>query len=158
MECLRTFIFRIPPKCRLSVTNVIRFSHSSVKPQSSNTSKYMPPMILASEKKITVFTNLLLNYGFSKGQVNHILNSPAGILNLNEKDLTANLLNWYSFETSNKLYTALTANAELLTLDPKYVNSRFTELMTLFTKTDINKLLNTCPKVFLDDFDVIRKK
>ncbi|CAL1273396.1 unnamed protein product [Larinioides sclopetarius] len=115
-------------------------------------------MILATEKKRTSFSNILLNYGFNKGQVDHILNSPAGILGLNEKDLSANLVNWYSFEINDKFYTSLTANAELLTLDATYINNRFKELMTLFTKKDINKMLVTCPKVFLDDFVTIQEK
>ncbi|GBM80640.1 hypothetical protein AVEN_87021-1 [Araneus ventricosus] len=115
-------------------------------------------MILATEKKKTSFSIILLNYGFSKGQVDHILNSPAGILGLNEKDLSANLVNWYSFEINDKFYTSLTANAELLTLTPTYINNRFKELMTLFTKKDINKMLVTCPKVFLDDFTTVQEK
>ncbi|KAF8767448.1 Transcription termination factor 4 like protein [Argiope bruennichi] len=115
-------------------------------------------MILTTEKKRTSFSNILLNYGFSKGQVDHILNSPAGILGLSEKNLSTNLMNWYTFEINEKFFTSLTANAELLTLAPTYVNNRFKELMTLFTKKDINKLLVTCPKVFLDDFVTVQEK
>ncbi|GFQ76539.1 uncharacterized protein TNCT_428071 [Trichonephila clavata] len=158
MSSLRIFLFSRSPKF-CGVSRIIKcFLHSDVESKTSNVLNYIPPMILASEKKKNAFNNLLLNFGFSVGQVNHILNSPACILSLNEKDLSSNLMIWYSFEIGKKLFTTLTGNAELLTLDPTYVDSRFSELMTLFTKKDINKLLVTCPKVFLDDFETIVEK
>ncbi|GFS82954.1 uncharacterized protein NPIL_534341 [Nephila pilipes] len=158
MNRLRIFPCSRSPQYQMISRIMNRCLHSGIKSKASIVSNFVAPMILVSDEKKISFSNLLHNFGFSEGQINHILNSPAAVLRLNEKDLTASLLNWCTFEMEKKLLTTLTGNAELLTLDPTYVNLRSSELMTLFTKKDINKLLVTCPKVFLDDFETIVEK
>lgn len=104
------------------------------------------------------FTALLETYGFNQGQINRLFKSEHNVLSLHKNDLQANLMNWLKFEQGDKLYTTLSAYPELLILNPDFVNFRVTELMTLFTRKDINKLMITCPRVFLDDFSEIYDK
>lgn len=110
------------------------------------------------DKKAQKFSSIFSNYGFNQGQINGILRSPNSILSYSEEDLLSNLNFWLSFEVNDKLYTALSAYPELLTLNPDYIKNRVKELMTLFTKKDINKLLVTCPSVILEDFSTIYDK
>lgn len=110
------------------------------------------------DKKTQKFSSLFSSYGFSQGQINGILRSPDFILSYSEEDLMSNLKIWLSFEVNDKLFTVLSAYPELLTLNPDYVKNRVTELMTLFTKKDINKLLVTCPSVIIDDFSTVYDK
>lgn len=113
---------------------------------------------LHSDSKYQRVSTLLSNYGFNYGQVNRILQSPESISSLGEDQLLSNLINWYGFNVGEKLCTVLCAYPELLTLNPDYVNARNKELMSLFTRKDISKLLLTCPSVFIDDFSIVYDK
>ncbi|XP_054716386.1 transcription termination factor 4, mitochondrial-like [Uloborus diversus] len=106
------------------------------------------------EKNLTI----LHDFGFKAGQVNRISASSQNVLNLREKDLMTNLKGWLAFGMSDKLFTTLTSHPELITLSPSFVDKRYDELMTVFAKKDIHKLLITCPQVFLDDFSTVQEK
>lgn len=113
--------------------------------------------LLQHDKNTEKFSSIFSSYGFNHGQINGILRSP-DILSYSKEDLISNLKVWLSFEVNDKLFTVLSAYPELLTLNPDYVKNRITELMTLFTKKDINKLLVTCPSVIIDDFSTVYEK
>ncbi|XP_035220135.1 uncharacterized protein LOC118193195 [Stegodyphus dumicola] len=134
---------------------IARCLHSCEK---SRFTKSIPSLVIESDKKVSKYTNLLQNFGFSERQISRIFNSPHSVLTLNENELKSNLVNWHSFEVNDKFFTMLTANPELMLLNPEYVNLRKKELMTVFTRKDIAKLFVTCPKVFLDDFPTILEK
>nr|XP_015917162.1 uncharacterized protein LOC107446895 [Parasteatoda tepidariorum] len=112
-----------------------------------------------NDKKTIKINDILSSFGFNYGQVAYILKSPHLILSYGKEDLMSNILRWQMLQVDKKkLCTALTRCPELLTLNPAYIDSRIKELMTIFTQKDIDKLLVTCPEIFLDDFDDIKEK
>lgn len=155
MEHLRTFLRCTSLKQHFSKWVFTRYIHV----RSYTAVKHVPAMIFTTEKKRNAISNLLESHGFSKGQISHLFNSPEPILNLSETELSDVLSHWFlGFPSNDKLFTVFTANPQLLILHPEYVNNRIKELMTLFTKRDIQKLLITSPNVFLDDFSEITQK
>lgn len=144
------YLFKINSvaKCKLHL-------HGSVVLRTNTTVQKQP---LIAELKTERFSSLLSGYGFNPGQVSRILKSSELVLHFREDQLLSSLTNWLLFNAGDKLCTTLSTYPELLTLNPDYVNSRCKELMTLFTKKDITKLLVTCPTVFTDEFATIYDK
>lgn len=141
----------------LKITKPVKFNCSFYvnicQRNSSNFVNHLP-----NSKSIEKISSIFSDYGFNHGQINGILRSPEFHLSYSTEDILSNLNIWLSFDVNDKLFTVLSANPELLTLNPEYVNFRVKELMTLFTKKDINKLLVTCPCVMTDDFSTIYDK
>lgn len=113
---------------------------------------------LQTNEKFQRFSSQLFSFGFNNGQINRILQSPESVMSFNEDEILYNLANWLAFDVNEKLFTVLSTYPELLTLNPDFVNFRTKELMSLFTRKDISKLLVTCPCVFVDDFSHIYDK
>jgi len=139
---------------KFNCTNIFRLNFST----SFKTNLHPVFQVELCDLKTQKCSALLLDYGFNIGQVNRILKSPQAVLTYGEKELLSNLTYWLQFGTRKKLFTALCACPELLTLNPDFIEFRIKELMTLFTRKDINKLLVTCPPVFLDDFTTVFEK
>lgn len=133
-------------------TTALYISQNQVQKYTSQVSTY-------SNSKCGAVSTILMKYGFSGEQADYIITSAPEILNLDEKSIKSNIINWFSFKMSEKnLFRSLTSSPELLLLNPEFVNAHVRELLTVFTNKDILKLLKIHPKVFLEDWDTIMEK
>uniref|UniRef100_A0A023GAT7 Uncharacterized protein n=1 Tax=Amblyomma triste TaxID=251400 RepID=A0A023GAT7_AMBTT len=113
---------------------------------------------VSSDHLYEIVVQTLLSHGFDDKQVVQVIAKAPRIVELHSS--LGNILTfWRSLYRSEPAFLkTMSEYPELIYLRPEAVEERKRELFTVFPNKDIVKLAETCPQVFIDDWDMVMEK
>lgn len=102
---------------------------------------------------------IFIKHGFPTNVISDILIKLPNILEIKSHDLNKTITKWRELKLDDEMLIQITTGTPmLLLLTDEYIDERVKQIFDVFTSTDLFKLLEHCPLIFLEDWNSILEK
>lgn len=114
--------------------------------------------LIGYERECDYAVRLFRDHGFDDSIIQDVMIRSPGIVRIADK-MDTMLCVWRGiFKNEKNFLKAIGTHPELLYLKPSAIETRQEKLLTIFARRDLVKLLDMCPRVFVDEWDEVVAK